>query len=169
MPGPELTLRAPAEVAQQAPQLAPMTRDDLDAVLQVEQRSYGQPWSRRNFLDSLRAGHQGQCLWRSDTLLGYFLVMPGVEEVHLLNITVAPDWRRQGWGRVLLEALVLWARTRNARWIWLEVRSDNRAARTLYRRFGFAEVGLRKGYYPLGRGLHADAVLMSLDLRWGSP
>lgn len=166
MPGPELTLRPQDALVLQPPQLAVMTRGDLDAVLRVEQRSYGQPWSRLNFLDSLRAGHQGQCLWRSDTLLGYFVAMPGVEEVHLLNITVAPDWRQQGWARVLLEALVLWARTRNARWIWLEVRADNRAARTLYQRFGFAEVGRRKNYYPLGRGLHADAVLMSLDLQW---
>ncbi|MCK9516674.1 MAG: ribosomal protein S18-alanine N-acetyltransferase [Ottowia sp.] len=144
--------------------LAAMTAADLDAVLEIEQRSYGQPWSRRSFLDSLHAGYHAQCLWLADTLLGYFVALRGLEEVHLLNLAVAPDWRRQGWARVLLEALVLRAQRTDARWLWLEVRAGNRPARTLYRRFGFAEVGLRKGYYPVGRGRHEDAVLMTLAL-----
>ena len=152
-----------------AARLAPMAEHDLDAVLRVEQGSYGQPWTRRNFLDTLHAGHQAQCLWRRGALLGYFVAMPGLDEVHLLNLTVAPDWRRQGWARVLLEALALWARRRHARWIWLEVRAGNRAAHLLYRRFGFEDVGRRPAYYPVGRGRHEDAVLMSLDLLSETP
>ena len=51
--------------------------------------------------------------------------MKGVDEVHLLNITVAPDYQGQGWGRVMLDALALWARGQGAQWLWLEVRTSN--------------------------------------------
>lgn len=165
MRDPDLMEHALAERVLEPVRMAAMTLRDLEAVLQVEQRSYGQPWTRRNFADSLDAGCHAQCLWQAGTLVGYLVAVSGVEEAHLLKCTVAPDWRRQGWARVLLEALVLWARAGGgARSIWLEVRADNQVARTLYRCFGFEEVGLRKAYYPVGRGRRQDAVLMTLVL-----
>ena len=88
----------------------PLTLAQLDAVLRVEQQAYAHPWGRRNFEDSLCAGYQIQLLLADDTLLGYFVAMKGVDEVHLLNLTVAPDYQRQGWAQLLLEALSLWAR-----------------------------------------------------------
>ena len=84
--------------------------------------------------------------------------------VFSLNITVAPAHQRQGWARVLLDALALWARGKNAQWIWLEVRESNARAREVYLRHGFAEVGLRKNYYPNPNGPREHAVLMSLKL-----
>lgn len=143
----------------------PMTRTRLDAVLAVEQAAYSHPWSRRNLMDSLDAGHQAQCLLAGDELLGYFIAMPGYQEVHLLNITVAPAHRHQGWALVMLEALALWARGLHAEWLWLEVRKSNVRAQRIYRRHGFTPVGLRKGYYPDGREAREDAVIMSLRLR----
>ena len=88
----------------------PMTPERLDAVLATEQSVYSHPWSRRNFADTLAAGHNALCLLAGDELLGYFVAMPGFEEVHLLNITVAPAWQRQGWALVMLDALALWSR-----------------------------------------------------------
>jgi ribosomal-protein-alanine N-acetyltransferase len=99
-----------------------------------------------------------------DELLGYFVAMPGFEEVHLLNITVAPACQRQGWALVMLDALVLWARAQRAEWLWLEVRASNTRAQQVYLRRGFARVGQRKAYYPAGHGLREDAVVMSLRL-----
>ncbi|MCY1553033.1 ribosomal-protein-alanine acetyltransferase [compost metagenome] len=97
-------------------------------------------------------------------LLGYLVAMPGVDEVHLLNITVAPAHQRQGWARFMLDALVLWSRGQGAQWLWLEVRQGNVPARALYESYGFVQVGLRRGYYPAGSFQREDAVVMSLSL-----
>ena len=156
----------------------PMTEDDLDAVHAIEVSAYAHPWSRRNFLDSLQSGHPAVMLLaeplpqdrhlplRRDgrLLLGYLVAMPGVDEVHLLNITVAPAHQRQGWARFMLDALALWSRGQGAQWLWLEVRQGNTPARRLYTRYGFDEVGVRKGYYPLTHQRREDAVVMSLNL-----
>jgi ribosomal-protein-alanine N-acetyltransferase len=142
----------------------PLTEARLDAVLAVEQGSYGHPWSRGNFADGLKAGHHMSCLLAGDRLVGYFVAMAGYREVHLLNLTVAPDFRRQGWARVLLDALVLWARARGAEAIWLEVRAGNARALEVYRSRGFVRVGRRKNYYPAARDRHEDAILMTLPL-----
>ncbi|MDO5288299.1 MAG: ribosomal protein S18-alanine N-acetyltransferase [Pseudomonadota bacterium] len=144
--------------------LAAMQAGHLDAVLAIEQRSHGHPWTRGHFLDTLAAGHHAQCLLADDTLLGYLVAMPGYREAHLLNLTIAPEHRRQGFARLLLTALAAWARTQQAEALWLEVRASNTAAQQLYARQGFARVGLRKHYYPAGRTGREDAVLMRLDL-----
>lgn len=156
----------------------PMTEADLDAVRAVEVTAYAHPWSRKHFQDSLQAGYPAVLLLgearpgeedravmaRGCVLLGYLVAMPGVDEVHLLNITVAPAHQRQGWARFMLDALVLWSRGRQAQWLWLEVRESNEPARRLYRGYGFSQVGLRKGYYPAGHLQREDAVFMSLNL-----
>ena len=142
----------------------PLTPDKLDALLRVEQQAYAHPWERRNFEDSINAGHQIQLLMAQDTLLGYFVAMKGVDEVHLLNITVAPDYQRQGWAQVLLDALTLWARGQGAEWLWLEVRVSNERAIMVYEAHGFCRVGQRKNYYPDDDGQREDAIVMSLRL-----
>jgi [ribosomal protein S18]-alanine N-acetyltransferase len=157
---------------------APLTMDDLDAVHAVEKSAYAHPWSRKHFVDSVQAGHPAMMLLgealpdevvfpqRPDgrVLLGYLVAMPGVEEMHLLNITVAPAHQRQGWARLLLDALVLWSRGQGAQWLWLEVRASNTAARRLYERYGFRQVGVRKGYYPAGQFQREDAIVMNHGL-----
>ena len=144
--------------------LEPLTRERLDAVLAVEQSAYTHPWVRANFIDALDAGYQAQLLLAGDLPLGYFVAMKGVDEVHLLNITVAPPHQRQGWAMVLLQALDLWARAQGAGWLWLEVRSGNHRAIEVYEAHGFQRVGLRKAYYPAGRTEREDAIVMSLKL-----
>ena len=151
-------------------QLAPMTPLHLDAVLLLEGATYPHPWSRGNFSDSLNAGYQAQLLCADpDVLLGYFVAMKGVDEVHLLNITVAPVHQRQGWSRVMLDALAVWSRGQGAQWLWLEVRVSNTRAKSVYENYGFKRVGLRKSYYPQGgvggaAGHREDAVVMSFLL-----
>ena len=137
--------------------------DQLDAVMAVEQRAYAFPWSRNNFSDALSSGYQAQLLWADDALLGYFVAMRGVDEVHLLNITVAPPYQGQGWAWVCLDALTLWARGQGAQSLWLEVRLGNARAIHVYQAHGFRRVGQRKAYYPAGDE-REDAIVMSLKL-----
>lgn len=143
----------------------PLTEERLDEVVAVERTAYDHPWTRGNFVDSLRSGYQAQVLGAGGVLLGYFVAMKGVDEVHLLNLTVAPSYQRQGWGRVMLDALALWARGQGAQWLWLEVRISNTRAQRIYERHGYRRVGERKNYYPAGPGgQREDAVVMSLKL-----
>ncbi len=142
----------------------PLTLDDLDAVMRVEQLAYAHPWSRAVFEDTVVAGYQAQRLLAGDTLLGYFVAMKGVDEVHLLNITVAPAHQGRGWARVMLEALALWARGQGAKSLWLEVRVGNSRAIRVYQAQGFRQVGRRPQYYPSGHGRREDALVMSLTL-----
>lgn len=151
-------------------QFEAMTPAWLPAVLQVEQSAYEHPWSEANFSDSLSAGYQAQLLTAgtgsSAQLLGYFVAMKGVDEVHLLNITVAPGCQRQGWARVMLDALGLWSRGQGAQWLWLEVRVGNARAKAVYESHGFCHVGTRRNYYPAtaSHPKGEDAIVMSLAL-----
>ncbi|MDO8720425.1 MAG: ribosomal protein S18-alanine N-acetyltransferase [Polaromonas sp.] len=149
-----------------------MTAGDLDTVVAIESKIYPHPWTRGNFSDSLKAGYQALVLTGgsgpSAELLGYFVAMKGVDEVHLLNITVAPAHQRQGWARVMLDALALWSRGQGAQWLWLEVRVSNGRARTVYERYGFRHVGTRRQYYPAANATREDAVVMSMALQAGN-
>jgi [ribosomal protein S18]-alanine N-acetyltransferase len=142
----------------------PGRADQLNAVLAVELRAYAHPWSRGNFVDALASGHQAQLLMADDVLLGYFIAMKGVDEVHLLNITIAPDHQGQGWAWVCLDALALWARAQAAQCVWLEVRMSNVRAMKVYAAHGYKRVGQRKNYYPAAGGQREDAIVMSFKL-----
>ena len=141
-----------------------LTEARVEAVAAIEQQAYAHPWTDGNFLDSVRSGYQAQMLVADTQILGYFIAMKGVDEVHLLNLTVAPQWQGQGWGRMMLDALALWSRSQGAQWLWLEVRVSNGRAQQIYESHGYRRVGERKGYYPGDAGKREDAVVMSLKL-----
>ena len=148
-----------------APEREPMAVADLDTVLAIESAVYEFPWTRGNFIDSLAAGYAAQVLRAADgTLCAYNVSMPGVQETHLLNLTVAPAWQHRGLARGLLDVLVADSRTQGALWLWLEVRESNQRARDIYRRYGFAQIGWRRGYYPAAAGQREDACVMRLPL-----
>ena len=151
----------------QAPPLhrAPMHLAHLPAVLAVEQAVYPFPWTHGNFVDSLAAGHTAQVLRAADgALAAYLVAMAGVQEMHLLNLTVSPPWQRRGHACGLLDALVAQCRRERSQALWLEVRPSNLRARDVYARYGFKEVGLRRGYYPAGSGQREDACVMRLSI-----
>jgi ribosomal-protein-alanine N-acetyltransferase len=142
-----------------------MTAAHLDAVMAIEVTAYAFPWSRGNFVDSLAAGYVARVLYGGDgEILGYFVAMAGVEEMHLLNITVAPRAQHRGHACYMLDELVAVCRDRGDRQLWLEVRESNARARAIYLRRGFVQVGRRKGYYPAAHGQREDAVVMSLAI-----
>ncbi|MCA8048816.1 ribosomal protein S18-alanine N-acetyltransferase [Burkholderia arboris] len=145
--------------------LAPMTDADLDEVVAIEHIAYEFPWSRGNFEDSLRNGYLGVCLRHvTGSLVGYCVLMPVVDEMHLLNLCVAPAAQHAGAGLALLREAVRISRAERLDGVLLEVRPSNPRAIQLYERFGFMTIGRRKNYYPAKHRSREDAIVMRLTL-----
>ena len=161
---PQVVAREPA-LSSDARQLLPLTEALIDSVLSIENLAYTHPWTHGNFADALRSGYYGRVLLQDQQVLGYFLAMQILDEIHLLNMAVSPMHHGQGLARELLDALGDWSRhTAQAQWLWLEVRESNHRARHIYERHGFTQVGARKKYYPVHQGERETAILMSMPL-----
>jgi ribosomal-protein-alanine N-acetyltransferase len=144
---------------------SPMQVDDLDEVWALEKSVFPHPWSRANFADSLAAGYDAWLLRDAqDELAGYFLIMYAVDEAHLLDVAVAAGRQRLGLGRHLLDRVVERSRQRGMESILLEVRPTNERALQVYKKYGFSEIGRRKGYYPAHEGQREDAIVMRFVL-----
>jgi ribosomal-protein-alanine N-acetyltransferase len=147
-----------------AERIEPMRPQDLADVLAVEQAAYEFPWTHGNFADSLRGGHSAWTMRDSaGSLIAYSVVMIALDEAHLLNLTVASNCRRFGFGWRMLEAMAENARGYGARTMLLEVRPSNPAALAMYARYGFLRIGSRRGYYPARDG-REDAIVMRVTL-----
>ena len=141
--------------------MVPMTMDDVDEVHALECSVFPHPWSRANFSDSVQAGYDAWLLRDTDgELAGYFLLMYALDEAHLLDVALAGRRQGTGLGRLLLDTLCARAREMGAESVLLEVRPSNERALAVYRRYGFAEIGRRKGYYPAHEGKREDAIVM---------
>ena len=145
------------------PALTRMREQELDEVLAIEEAIYSHPWTRGNFVDSLRAGYQCCVLRLGPELLGYFVLMVAAGEAHLLNLSVAAARQRCGYGSLMLREAAEHARALGARSLFLEVRPSNRGAQALYTRFGFKKISVRRGYYPAVEG-REDALVLTLQL-----
>ena len=144
-----------------------MTTADVDEVLAIEQAVQAYPWTRGNFCDALDSGYLCYVEETSDcvdkaSVRGYAVLMPGVDEAELLNIGVAAAHQRQGVGGLMLSMMLDVAGNRGLSRVLLEVRASNRAAIALYRRAGFIDVSVRRGYYRNAGGSE-DAVVMACD------
>jgi [ribosomal protein S18]-alanine N-acetyltransferase len=150
-------------VLKDAARLVAMREADLAEVLAIESAIYSHPWTRGNFVDSLRASYQ--CwTWRlGPELLGYFVLLVAAGEGHLLNLSIAAARQRAGHGSALLGEAMRMARGRGAQHVFLEVRPSNQGAKALYSRFGFRQVAVRQGYYPAAEG-REDALVLTLAL-----
>ncbi len=144
---------------------ARMVVDDISTVETIENTVYPYPWTRGNFLDSLYSNYETWVLWsNSDALVGYFLLMPAVDEAHLLNVTVRRDLHGTGIGRYLLDRVCLLSRQLMMTSVLLEVRPSNHRALAIYERYGFSKIALRKNYYPAPNHTREDAIVMRLPL-----
>jgi ribosomal-protein-alanine N-acetyltransferase len=145
--------------------MAPMQVDDLGEVQEIENDIYPYPWTRGNFLDSLYSGYETWTLRDArGALLAYVLVMPALDEAHVLNLTVRRDLQGKGLGRMLLDQVVTLARERKMSSLLLEVRPSNLRAQTIYSRYGFEQIGRRRGYYPAANNGREDAIVMRMPL-----
>ncbi|RQH07893.1 ribosomal protein S18-alanine N-acetyltransferase [Paraburkholderia dinghuensis] len=141
--------------------LSQMTESDLDEVASIERSAYEFPWSRGNFEDSLRNGYYGICMRHvTGALIGYCVLMPVVDEMHLLNLCVAPEAQGAGAGLTLLRESVRIALANGLEGMLLEVRPSNHRAIRLYEQFGFITIGRRKNYYPARHHSREDAIVM---------
>ncbi len=139
--------------------IAPMRRRHLRAVLRIEQEVYPRPWSMGLFMSELTY-HGGRVYLVARvgaTVVGYGGLMLVAEDGHVTTLAVDPRWHRHKLGTRLLHALATAAVARGARNLTLEVRAGNEAAQALYRSFGFAPAGVRKGYYV---ETNEDAIIM---------
>ena len=146
------------------PRYRRMAARDLGTVVAIEEAIYPHPWTPGNFSDSLAAGYHCWIAECGGEIAAYLVVAIAAEEAHLLNLSVAAPWQRRGLGRELLVFALRLARDYSAGKILLEVRPSNVAARALYAAAGFAEIGVRRDYYPAGEG-REDAVVLQLSLR----
>jgi [ribosomal protein S18]-alanine N-acetyltransferase len=145
--------------------LRPMTEADLDAVAALDQAVFGrESWTRQMLVGELEQQPASRYYLVAEddgSIAGYAGLLGAGWQGDVLTIAVASDRRGQGIGSALLEALLAEASRRGCTEVFLEVRTDNRRAQKLYRRYNFAGIGIRRGYYqPSG----ADALVMRRTL-----
>lgn len=153
----------PLALGESRREVRPATEADLPRILAIEAASYDHPWSAGNFADSLKAGYGVWLREAGGELTAYYVMMMGAGEAHLLNLTVAPAWRRRGLGREMLDDCLRRACEAAAHIVLLEVRTSNAAAIALYHQAGFSDLAVRRGYYPAAGG-REDALIMSRTL-----
>jgi ribosomal-protein-alanine N-acetyltransferase len=149
-----------AQPGNTTPVIRVMKSSDLDEVAQIEACSYDFPWSRGIFSDCLLANYFTVALDKGGEIIGYAIVSAAAAEAHILNLCIDPDWRRLGYGQLLLDYLLEYAADTHIDRIFLEVRPSNAAAIQLYERQGFSQLGVRKAYYRAHHGREDALVLV---------
>jgi ribosomal-protein-alanine N-acetyltransferase len=139
--------------------VTPMRRRHVRSVLRIEEQVYPRPWTSSLFLAelALRTTRAYFVARIGREIVGYAGVMISFEDAHVTTIAVDPARQRHGIATRLLVALARESLVRGAQHMTLEVRMSNKGAQALYRRFGFAPVGVRKNYYP---ETNEDALVM---------
>ncbi len=144
------------------PIIRPMTMDDLNTIVTLEQRIFNDPWSKSSFEAELLINKKYSfplVMELEGKIVAYAVVWYFFEELHIANIAVHPDYRRMGLGRMLMEYIL--EKFGNAEFAFLEVRQSNKAAIKLYQSLGFKILNIRRQYYNDGE----DALVMVKDLR----
>lgn len=133
-------------------QIIPMKEAHVPQIAALEKKCFSDPWSERSIASELQ---NPLSLWLAaldgDRVAGYIGSQTVLGESDMMNLAVCPEYRQQGIGRALVQALIDRLRQMGSHSITLEVRASNLPARKLYESLGFAQVGLRKGYYEKPR------------------
>lgn len=140
-----------------------MHRDDVAAVMKVEEKIYDYPWTKGIFMDCIRVGYECWVARLDNSIIGYMVFSIGAGESHVLNLGVDLSHQGEGIGRHMLGHLIDIARIRLVDTVLLEVRPSNHAAIHLYLSSGFNEIGRRKAYYPAADGKE-DALVFALAI-----
>lgn len=135
-----------------------LTADDIDDVMNIERHSFNPPWSKSMFMEELANPGSVCMVFRFDhKVVAFELFWILLDEAHLMNIAVIPDFRRLGIGEHMMKRLEETCVQKGVRRILLDVARRNEPARLLYRKSGFSSVGFRKRYYP---AINDDAIVM---------
>ena len=140
-----------------------MSEEDLDEVMAIETEVYPYPWTKGIFHDCLHVGYCCRVLKSNDKVVAYSIMSAAAGESHLLTIVVAPSEQGKGYGKIMLNQMIVLAISHHVTIMYLEVRPSNKNAIKLYHQRGFNEVGVRNNYYPAENG-REDALIMALDL-----
>lgn len=140
-----------------------MVWDDVEEIIDIERESFSTPWSATSFYSEIYNRNSVNKVAVVDgKVCGYICVRCFEEECHLLNLAVHPAFRRRGIATLLLEGIVSQLKKRGCRFIFLEVRVSNLAARKMYEKFGFIPIGVRRRYYV---NPEEDAIVMAKDIK----
>lgn len=143
--------------------LSPLTDINLAAMHALECAGHSHPMSKNQLASCLGGRYFALGGWQQSQLLAFAIGETVADEATLIDLVVAPDARRSGLARLLLDALLTRWQEAGVASVFLEVRASNSAAIALYQQQGFNEIGIRRGYYPGHEG-REDAILMALAL-----
>ena len=144
--------------------IVPFSENHLDRVAGLEKLCFSLPWSKEMFADELRSNiaHYLVAIDDKENIVGYVGMWKILDEGHITNVAVSPNYRRQGIGEKLICELINNAKRLDLVMLTLEVRKSNIAAQNLYSKYAFKEVGIRKRYYS---DTNEDALIMTLELK----
>lgn len=140
-----------------------MKEEDIDQILEVEQASFTTPWSREAFYNEIYNNKFAVylVLEEDEKIVGYCGAWIVIDEAHVTNVAVLPEYRGKKLGEALLRKMMTVAMDMGARSMTLEVRVTNHVAQSLYRKLGFQNGGIRKNYYSDNQ---EDALVMWVNL-----
>ncbi|MFD2444212.1 ribosomal protein S18-alanine N-acetyltransferase [Bacillus sp. CGMCC 1.16607] len=126
-----------------------MQEEDIDQIVNIEKLSFAVPWSKESFYNELHNNQFAKyvVLEENEKIIGYCGVWMIVDEAHITNIAVLPEYRGRNLGDALLAKVMETVKEMGAKTVTLEVRVSNTVAQNLYRKYGFKNGGIRKNYY----------------------
>lgn len=136
--------------------------NDLASLVKIETLTQLAPWSEEVFKRCLEAGSAGWVVELDRQIVGFIMVLFQLDEVHILNLCIHPEYQHQGWGFQLLKHTLDDIKQAGGAFVYLEVRCSNKNAIALYKKLGFKQIGERKGYYTLPQ--QEDALVFARDL-----
>ncbi|HEY8910115.1 MAG TPA: ribosomal protein S18-alanine N-acetyltransferase [Desulfosporosinus sp.] len=146
--------------------IRPMLSSDLEVIMDIERVSFSTPWSLESFKAELKDNDYARyfCLELNGQVIGYMGLWFILDEGHITNIAIAPDYRGHHWGEFLMRSVMAEMVNQGMERMTLEVRVSNSLALSLYKRLGFTHAGVRKGYYA---DTGEDALIMWAELGMG--
>lgn len=144
--------------------LRKMVKEDLPQLLVIEQSSQGAPWNAETFKSCIAQAFEGWVFVMDERIIGYIVLGMQAEECHILNLCIAREHQRKGYGHMLLEHGLHEARKRQISIAYLEVRRTNSRAIALYTRHNFHQIGERRDYYQTVGGSE-DALVFAVSLK----
>lgn len=144
--------------------ISPVMPADFDRLFEIEQAAHLVPWSKGTLLNNQGDAYVNLKLTAQDRTVAFTICHCVLDEATLFNIAVDPQFQGKGYGKRLLQALILQLQQNNIQTLWLEVRESNLTAQKLYESLGFNQVTIRKNYYPTPDGKRENAVVMALYL-----
>jgi ribosomal-protein-alanine N-acetyltransferase len=143
--------------------LRPLTEQDIPYLLGIEQATQSTPWSEDIFKSCMQAGYEGWVIEDNHFVIGFIIFSIQLNESHILNLGVHPNFQRLGFGHQLMSHALNESKKDGVSVAYLEVRSSNNPAIALYKKMGFKQIGTRRDYYPATTG-REDALVFAKDV-----